>query len=108
MKPDIGADTHESPGRPDVVAVLDAYRDLKAAMSNKTSRGGIPVAPVNRAAEVYGPRYTQEQFRELAIRTGLEGQGYDAEEVARRVPGLLELFELLSSRGGDPHIGAVN
>ncbi len=102
VKPDIGADTSLDP---DIVAVLDAYGGLKAAMSTKGSRGGVPVAPVNRAAEVYGPRYTQEQFRELAVRTGLEGQGYDAEEAACRVPGLLELF---GAWDRDPRIGAVD
>jgi hypothetical protein len=90
---------------PDVVAVLNAYGDLKAAMSDRGYRGGVPLAPVNRAAEVYGPSYTQEQFRELAIRTGLEGRGYDEEEVAERVPEFLELF---GSWDDDLHIGAVD
>jgi hypothetical protein len=75
-------------------------------MSDTGYRGGVPLAPVNRAAEVYGPRYTQEQFRELAIRTGLERRGYAPEEVAERVPGFVEFFGIVG--GDDPHIGAVD
>ena len=101
---DNGVNMAGSPN-PDVVAVLDAYGDLKALMSDRGYRGGVPVAPVNRAAEVYGPRYTQEQFRELAIRTGLEARGYAPEEVAERVPGFLEFFGMMDEA---LHIGAVD
>ena len=101
---DIGPDMAGGAPRPDVVAVLNAYSDLKAAMSDRGYRGGVPVPPVNRAAQIYGLRYTQEQFRELAIRTGLEGRGYAPEEVAERVPGFLEFFGMMDE---DLRIGAV-
>jgi hypothetical protein len=103
LKPDTGVDMTQ-PVHPDDVAVLDAYSDLKSAMADKHYRGGVPIPPINRAAEVYGPRYTQEQFLELAIRTGLEDRGYTPGEIDERVPGYLELF---AGIGDDLHIGAV-
>lgn len=88
------------------IAVLEAYGDMKGAMAKNSFRGNVPIEPVNRAAEVYGPEYTQKQFRELAIRTGLAERGYSPEEIEDRIPEYLEFYD--AHGGRDEHIGAVD
>jgi hypothetical protein len=98
-------DERYSPIDPDLAAVLDEYGCMKADMSEKRYRGGIQIEPVNAAAEVFGPAYTQQQFRSLTISRVLEKRGRSAAEIAERMDEYLALFE---EGDRDEHIGAID
>jgi hypothetical protein len=90
---------------PEICAVMDEYGQMKADMAENVSRGGVEIKPVNAAAELYGPDYTQKQFRELAISRALEKRGRSACEIAERMGPYLEF---LDEGGRDKHIGAID
>ena len=104
VRPDTGADMSESLN-PDVVAVLNAYSDLKAAMSDKGYRGSpnglVKIEPRDVAREHYGRDYSEQEFRELAVIRALEGLGYEGEQIDERTPELLTLFEGFDTTEGE-------
>jgi hypothetical protein len=78
----------------DLIAVLEAYVRMKADMPPRNqSRGGVPVVPVDRAEAFYGPEYTQQEFRILAIHEALLERGYNEDYIDTHVPEYLEVLE---------------
>jgi len=86
---------------PDLTAIVDEYGSMKSQMGDKSSRGGVPIEPVNVALDFYGRPYSQREFRELAIARALEKRGYSAAEIAERMEAHLALLE---EGGRDEHM----
>jgi hypothetical protein len=103
------SDERYQPMDPDLLAIMDEYAVMKRGMGEQrycgSPSGPVTIEPVNAAAQVFGPVYTQEQFRSLAISRGLEKRGRSAAEIASLMDDYLEFF---AQGGRDEHIGAID